>query len=84
MPQSPFFANADADSAYAAAQPRINLDDPANSRFVLRLRDEFHNCWSSCDSNADTLQAAIQSMADAIPLTQVDPRPGHLEGHASD
>ena len=24
----------------------MDLDNPANSRFVLRLGQEFHNCWS--------------------------------------
>ena len=33
-------------TAYDAAKPKIDLDDPDNSRLVVRLRDEFHNCWS--------------------------------------
>ena len=46
--QSPFFADDDVDTAYAAAKTKINLDNPAHSRLVLRLRDEFHNCWDNC------------------------------------
>lgn len=48
--QQPFFAEgpssdqAAIDAAYAAARSKINLDTPADSRFVLRLADEFHNC----------------------------------------
>jgi len=81
--QSPYFAAGarpfDAGSpshieAYHAAIPKINLDDPAASRFVIRLRRESHNCWSDCAQNADALQAAIQAMADAIPVTSVDSR----------
>lgn len=72
-PISPFFANDDVDSAYAAAKARINLDTPENSRFVIRLLNEFHNCWSDCPSNATEMQNAIQAFADSIPLTQVDP-----------
>ena len=80
-PISPFFANGDRndnpndgiDSAYAAATSRIDLDTPSNSRFVQRLRNEFHNCWSDCAANADEMEAAITDFADQIPLTQVDP-----------
>ncbi|MEZ5500142.1 MAG: LamG domain-containing protein [Steroidobacteraceae bacterium] len=72
-PQSPYFASADVDVAYAAARTKINLEDPAQSRLVLRLRDEFHNCWSDCASNANTMEQAIHNFADAIPLTQIDP-----------
>ena len=72
-PQSPFFAANDLDTAYAAAKPRINLDNPANSRLVVRLRDEFHNCWSDCQSNAAEMQAAIAAFAAQVPVTSVDP-----------
>jgi mono/diheme cytochrome c family protein len=72
--QSPFFADTDPDTAYEAAKPKIDLDNPANSRFVLRLREEFHNCWTSdCLSDADTMQTAIAAFAGQIPLTQIDP-----------
>jgi hypothetical protein len=71
--QSPFFAENDVDLAYAAARPRINLDAPEQSRFVLRLREEFHNCWSDCAQNANAMEAAIRQFADSVPLTQVDP-----------
>ncbi len=72
-PQSPFFAESDVDLAYAAARPRINLDAPEQSRFVVRLRDEFHNCWSDCRQNATEMEAAIRAFADGVPVTQVDP-----------
>ena len=72
-PQQPYFAAADVDVAYAAVQSKIDLDNPANSRLVVRLRDEFHNCWDSCSDNATTMETAIANFADAIPLTTVDP-----------
>ncbi len=72
-PQSPFFAEADVDVAYAAVRAKINLDLPAQSRLVVRLRDEFHNCWTDCGTAANVMQAAIQDFADGVPLTQVDP-----------
>ena len=72
-PQSPYFAGPDVDAAYAAAHAKINLDTPSDSRFVVRLRDEFHNCWSDCAGNAATMLAAVNSFAGQITLTQVDP-----------
>ncbi|MEJ0100981.1 MAG: LamG domain-containing protein [Pseudomonadota bacterium] len=73
-PKSPFFASADVNEAYAAAQAKMNLDDPASSRFVVRLREESHNCWtSSCSTDSDKMQAAIKAFADQVQATPVDP-----------
>ncbi len=72
-PQSPYFAAADIDESYEAAKTKINLDNAAMSRLVVRLRDEHHNCWDDCAANAATMQAAIQAMIDQIAPTQVDP-----------
>ncbi|MDP9198247.1 MAG: LamG domain-containing protein [Pseudomonadota bacterium] len=72
-PQSPFFAEGDVDVAYAAVRAKINLDTPAQSRLVARLREEFHNCWTDCGQSADIMQAAVQAFADGVPVTQVDP-----------
>lgn len=72
MPQQPFFADPDINVAYAAVRPKINLDSPASSRLVVRLRDEFHNCWSDCAANAAEMQAAIEAFQAQVPLTQVD------------
>ncbi|MEM8547308.1 MAG: LamG domain-containing protein [Pseudomonadota bacterium] len=71
--QGPFFAEADVATAYDAARPRIDVNMPDASRFVVRLRDEFHNCWSDCLANANEMQAAVQAMANNIAPTQVDP-----------
>jgi mono/diheme cytochrome c family protein len=73
-PQSPFFAESDVDVAYAAVRAKINLDTPADSRLVVRLRDEFHNCWTDCRTGAAIMQAAVQAFADRVPVTQVDPQ----------
>jgi concanavalin A-like lectin/glucanase superfamily protein len=85
-PQQPFFAETTtsmlpaeiakaAEAAFAAIKPKINLTDPTQSRLVVRLRDEFHNCWGNagCASNADTMLAAIREYANAVPVTVVDP-----------
>jgi len=71
--QSPFFADADVETAYAAARSRMNLDNPSLSRLVVRLSSEFHNCWGDCPSNAQTMQDAIAAMAAQVPQTEVDP-----------
>jgi hypothetical protein len=85
-PQQPFFAETAAgtnpddiaaavDIAYAAIKSKINLDNPAQSRLVVRLRDEFHNCWGNagCADNADDMLAAVTAFADEIEVTEVDP-----------
>ncbi|MGD8910700.1 MAG: LamG domain-containing protein, partial [Chromatiales bacterium] len=71
-PQSPYFAESDADLAYAAARNSIDLDTPTNSRLVQRLI-ELHNCWDDCPSNAADMETAITQMADAISPTPIDP-----------
>lgn len=71
--QSPFFADGDVDTAYAAARSRINLDTPELSRLVVRLRSEFHNCWGDCAANAQVMENAIAQMAQQVPQTDVDP-----------
>jgi hypothetical protein len=84
--QQPFFAEGpsnDADAvatAYEAAKAKMDLDDPANSRFVLRLKNEFHNCWVTtqggspdCAGSATRMQQAIEAFAAQVPLTQVNP-----------
>ncbi|HKQ84144.1 MAG TPA: LamG domain-containing protein [Steroidobacteraceae bacterium] len=71
--QQPYFAVADPQTSYDAAKSKMNLNSPAQSRFVLRLGAEFHNCWTSnCSNDANAMLAAIQAMADDIDPTAVD------------
>ena len=73
IPVSPFFASADVDTAYAAAQARIDLGTPELSRFYERVGVEFHNCWTdSCTADGAEMLAAIRALADAIPTTEID------------
>jgi len=71
-PQAPFFADADISVSYAAVKPKVDLNSPEDSRLVLRLRDEFHNCWDACDDNADEMELAIETFADTITASEVD------------
>ncbi len=71
--QSPFFASNDLDEAYAAAKVKIDLDQPDQSRLVLRLRNEFHNCWSDCAANATEMETAIRAFAGQVAPMAVDP-----------
>ena len=66
--QSPFFASETLDTAYEAAKNVINLDNPEQSRLVVRLGSEFHNCWSNCQENSTEMLGAIQDFSDLIPL----------------
>jgi hypothetical protein len=76
--QQPYFAETGAvDSylaAYEAAKPKMDLDDPAASRFVIRLGDEFHQCWSAdCAADAEAMRQAIFDFAQTVNTTQLDP-----------
>ena len=73
--QQPYFASSNIDVAFEAVKSRVDLNDAAfsnpalraKSRLVVRLRDEFHNCWSaSCGADAAAMQAAIRSLALSI------------------
>ncbi len=72
-PQSPFHADADVNVAYADG---AGEDQPRQSRSVApgaRLRDEFHNCWSDCAANAQTMLDAVNAFVGPLPVQQVDP-----------
>lgn len=66
--QSPFFASNNIEKAYEAAKQVINLEEPHKSRLVLRLRNEFHNCWSDCQANSNEMEAGITALSDEIIL----------------
>jgi len=70
--QQPYFASDDINEAYEAIKSKINLNDPASSRVVIRLRDQFHNCWTGaavadCVADGATMQAAITAMIAGSP-----------------
>jgi mono/diheme cytochrome c family protein len=71
--QQPFFADGDVETAYAAIKSKINLDTPDQSRLVVRLRDEFHNCWGTagCAANAQTMLDAVNAFVGPLPINEV-------------
>jgi len=72
--QSPFFASDDIDEAYLAAISKMNVNAPEQSRFVVRLGQENHNCWTaSCTTDATTMRNAIQALADSLPAAVTPP-----------
>jgi hypothetical protein len=72
LPQAPFFASGDIDSAYEAAKAKMDIDTPSNSRFVQRL-NELHNCWTDCTPDAALMEARITAFANGISATSIDP-----------
>ncbi len=76
IPQAPYFSSSDVEAAYDALKTsyKLDLDTPANSRLVVRLRNEFHNCWNDCQANASEIEQAVNDFTNGIALTQVDPQ----------
>jgi len=59
--QQPLHASSDSQVAHNALlnQYKINFTNPADSRMVKKLKDEGHNCWSSCANDGREIQEAI-------------------------
>jgi hypothetical protein len=72
--QTPFIASSDITTSYNGAKSKIDLQTPAGSRLVLRLRNEFHNCWDgNCTSASLAMEDAIKAFSDTIDTAEVDP-----------
>ena len=79
--QQPYFASSNINEAYAAAQQKINLVTPNQSRFYVRLAEEFHHCWVTpssggapdCPGSSAAMLAAITAFANGIAVTPLDP-----------
>jgi hypothetical protein len=80
-PQQPYFASSNLAEAYAAAQPKIDLQTPNQSRFYERLADDMHHCWATsgsngapnCPASAAAMLAQLTAFANGIPVTPIDP-----------
>ena len=79
--QAPYFAQSDPVQAYIAAQPKIDLNTPTNSRFYQRLSQDQHHCWATansggapdCPGSAALMLAALEAYAGSINPAPVDP-----------
>ncbi|RYY77141.1 MAG: LamG domain-containing protein [Gammaproteobacteria bacterium] len=73
--QQPYFASGDIAVAYEAAKTKIRLDNPKekDSRFVVRLGTDFHNCWSDCVANSKEMLEAIEKYALTLDAVKIDP-----------
>lgn len=80
--QQPYFADASNPAgSYIAAQPKINLATPNQSRFYERLADDMHHCWATpssggapdCPGSAAAMLTALTNFANGIPVTAIDP-----------
>lgn len=69
--QAPFFASQDIEQAYLASQRVINIDNPEQSRLVIRLGAEFHNCWSNCQENSNEMLQEITAMSNEITVNTI-------------
>ena len=73
-PQQPYFADPDVTVAYEAVKPKIDLATPGNSRLVIRVRDEFHNCWNNdCVTSGQQMLSWVTDYANGIQETAVNP-----------
>lgn len=72
--QTPLHASANIDTAFDALinSAKIDFTNPANSRIVLKLRNEQHNCWGPCSSNADEMQTQVTNWKNLISNTSAD------------
>lgn len=72
--QTPFIASTNIDVSYAASKSRMDLEVPAGSRFVGRLRSEFHNCWEgNCTTASQEMEDAITAFIADLETEEVDP-----------
>jgi hypothetical protein len=80
--QSPYFADPTLAIAYPAAIPKIDFTGcvpfsattcGTNSRFYQRLLTDNHNCWSNCATDAAAMLAEIQTFAQSLTPSSINP-----------
>lgn len=85
-PGDPLFAGSNVETSYLLSQPRMNLDDPASSRFVTKLLTHTQGCWDvnntefpdvvltgdSCTDSSAAMLDAITKFAANLPSNAVD------------
>ncbi|MBV8844483.1 MAG: hypothetical protein JO307_16870, partial [Bryobacterales bacterium] len=65
--QAPLHADADVNLAHEYALTRVNFRDPQNSKFVVRMAIDRHNCFAAnCGVAAEQMSAAVTAWRDKI------------------
>lgn len=65
--QAPLHTDADPELAHEYALTRVNFKDPENSKFVVRMKIDRHNCpGSSCASAGEKMLAAVEDWKNRI------------------
>jgi hypothetical protein len=72
--QSPRHASGDSQEAHDAVVDlfKVNFSNIPRSRLIAKLRDEAHNCWSDCESDAQDMQVAIEEWYEVIKAVEAD------------
>ena len=72
-PMQPYFADPNVVTAYESVKSKLDLDTPENSRLVIRVRDEFHNCWNNdCVTSGQQMLSWVTAYANGINPTEVN------------
>ncbi len=83
-PQSPYFASGTLATAYAYAQPLMDLNTPTNSHVLHPPGAAVaQHCWGnpvSCPNSAATMLAAIQAFANQVTVTPIGSLTDRLQG----
>lgn len=68
----PFFADGDIDVAHSeiTMQQKVDFNNPAASRMVLRLSQDAHNCWSGPTGCSNDAREMLEAIEDWIILMQ--------------
>jgi hypothetical protein len=53
---------------------KVNFEDPEASRLFLRIKTDFHNCWSDCDENGATMLLAIKAWGAEVAASTGGPK----------
>ena len=68
--QQPFHASADVATAHdhIVDGGKVNFNNIQNSRLVLKLSDEFHNCWTNggCEQDAQTMAGVLEDWKELV------------------
>jgi mono/diheme cytochrome c family protein len=77
--QAPLHADVDVNLAHEYALTRVNFRDPENSRFVVRMAIDRHNCFAeNCGVAAKQMLAAVNAWRDRV-SDMVRPVPRSVE-----